>query len=367
MKLLELAEMFDHQEAVVFLTGTETPALTSSSIAASPDGSASLNQLEQALDSIEMLIKSEDVLNERKCDEISEDHRIVEEEVWQGKVEWQQKECWTDPQINHLMDCSVFAIRRKGLLDVCGDGWSKTLMMQLIPEWILPKMVECENFKITTKNVKFLFKECKSLELLTNLMCESNSRDEFQSVACLVHFHENFARNILLLLYNKQTKSFIGFIPENQKEYEERFRTVIMEHEMNSIMGWKLEQAAGPSQQKNKSKMLSVGSVKKEVPNIKTEHKKKKTKAENPKKDQDKSEPAAPDPPAVETDPPEDHKTLCWSCHAPSSIVRLLRCRGCRRARYCDAQCHAADWERHQGYCVDKQKRRKEEKDEKTT
>ena len=64
---------------------------------------------------------------------------------------------------------------------------------------------------------------------------------------------------------------------------------------------------------------------------------------------------------------PEDHKTLCWSCHAPSSTVRLLRCRGCRRARYCDAQCHAADWERHQGYCVDKQQKRENKEKEKNT
>ena len=38
---------------------------------------------------------------------------------------------------------------------------------------------------------------------------------------------------------------------------------------------------------------------------------------------------------------------ICWSCHsADGGPGGLLRCRGCKRARYCDTECEAADWER---------------------
>ena len=56
---------------------------------------------------------------------------------------------------------------------------------------------------------------------------------------------------------------------------------------------------------------------------------------------------------------------ICWSCHAPEvEGVKLARCRGCKRARYCDQQCQAADWERHQGYCVERQTVRQKKEDQ---
>ena len=60
-----------------------------------------------------------------------------------------------------------------------------------------------------------------------------------------------------------------------------------------------------------------------------------------------------------------DGGRICWSCHAPEvESVKLARCRGCKRARYCDEQCQAADWERHQGYCVEKQTARQKKEDQ---
>ena len=56
---------------------------------------------------------------------------------------------------------------------------------------------------------------------------------------------------------------------------------------------------------------------------------------------------------------------ICWSCHsADGGPGGLLRCRGCKRARYCDPECQAADWERHQAYCVQKQAQREASKAE---
>jgi len=57
--------------------------------------------------------------------------------------------------------------------------------------------------------------------------------------------------------------------------------------------------------------------------------------------------------------------TICWSCHsADGGPGGLFRCRGCKRARYCDPECQAADWERHQDYCVQKQAQREASKAE---
>ena len=54
--------------------------------------------------------------------------------------------------------------------------------------------------------------------------------------------------------------------------------------------------------------------------------------------------------------------TVCFSCHAPASKVELARCRGCKRARYCDEECQAADWDRHQDFCVARQAARESRK-----
>ena len=56
---------------------------------------------------------------------------------------------------------------------------------------------------------------------------------------------------------------------------------------------------------------------------------------------------------------------ICWSCHsADGGPGGLLRCRGCKRARYCDTECEAADWERHLDYCVQRQAQREANKAE---
>ena len=56
---------------------------------------------------------------------------------------------------------------------------------------------------------------------------------------------------------------------------------------------------------------------------------------------------------------------ICWNCHAsPAAGAKLLKCQGCRRARYCSAPCHAADWERHGGYCAARQRKRREKQGE---
>ena len=51
---------------------------------------------------------------------------------------------------------------------------------------------------------------------------------------------------------------------------------------------------------------------------------------------------------------------ICWSCekNAETDGVTLLKCYGCRRARYCDVECQSEDWEYHREYCQAIQERR---------
>ena len=58
--------------------------------------------------------------------------------------------------------------------------------------------------------------------------------------------------------------------------------------------------------------------------------------------------------------PPKKKVRVCWSCqrNAETDGVTLLKCYGCRRARYCDVECQSEDWEYHREYCQDVQERR---------
>ena len=49
-------------------------------------------------------------------------------------------------------------------------------------------------------------------------------------------------------------------------------------------------------------------------------------------------------------------RRICWNCHAREN---LLKCSGCKRARYCGQRCQEADWERHGGYCEARQRKRR--------
>ena len=54
--------------------------------------------------------------------------------------------------------------------------------------------------------------------------------------------------------------------------------------------------------------------------------------------------------PAVATR--KDQKKKCWNCHAfESEELELLKCGGCKKARYCDQECQEQDWDRHQEHC----------------
>ena len=48
--------------------------------------------------------------------------------------------------------------------------------------------------------------------------------------------------------------------------------------------------------------------------------------------------------------------TLCWRCSETN--VKLYKCGGCRKARYCSRQCITNDWEEHMNFCIKVQEKR---------
>ena len=46
----------------------------------------------------------------------------------------------------------------------------------------------------------------------------------------------------------------------------------------------------------------------------------------------------------------KDFNSLCWSCS--ETQVKLYKCGGCHKARYCSEQCISNDWTEHMNYCI---------------
>ena len=49
---------------------------------------------------------------------------------------------------------------------------------------------------------------------------------------------------------------------------------------------------------------------------------------------------------------------ICWTCHLPGSS--LLKCSGCKKARYCGETCYREDWGRHREWCGKRRERREQ-------
>ena len=52
---------------------------------------------------------------------------------------------------------------------------------------------------------------------------------------------------------------------------------------------------------------------------------------------------------------------ICWFCHLPGSY--LLKCSGCKKARYCGETCYREDWERHREWCRKKGEKREQRRE----
>ena len=55
------------------------------------------------------------------------------------------------------------------------------------------------------------------------------------------------------------------------------------------------------------------------------------------------------DPNPIAVSEVESDDRICWTCGITASS--LLKCSGCRKARYCGESCQREDWGRHKDWC----------------
>jgi len=54
----------------------------------------------------------------------------------------------------------------------------------------------------------------------------------------------------------------------------------------------------------------------------------------------------------------DDYGSLCWSCSKTKEEVKLYKCGGCKKAKYCTRECIDQDWPIHKNWCLRRQKKR---------
>jgi len=59
----------------------------------------------------------------------------------------------------------------------------------------------------------------------------------------------------------------------------------------------------------------------------------------------------------------ENKSRVCWNCEVDQDEeIKLKKCAGCKRARYCSKECQEKDWSEHKLLCDQLEKERREEK-----
>eukprot|EP00088_Acartia_fossae_P017361 TRINITY_DN19847_c0_g1_i1.p1 TRINITY_DN19847_c0_g1~~TRINITY_DN19847_c0_g1_i1.p1 ORF type:complete len:165 (-),score=32.23 TRINITY_DN19847_c0_g1_i1:304-798(-) len=133
--------------------------------------------------------------------------------IWAGEIEWKKKGA-NEQQIVHNVRCQVSATIKNGEPEVLSDSWRTKLMLQLIPKHVIRNMGG-QYFK-DSKPVSFHPEESESLNLL--------SKEMSSGYAGLVQFGNS--NTVLILLYNKEKKSYHGFIPKDQNSFVERIMNI---------------------------------------------------------------------------------------------------------------------------------------------
>ncbi|XP_064604041.1 mediator of RNA polymerase II transcription subunit 25-like isoform X2 [Liolophura sinensis] len=142
--------------------------------------------------------------------------------VWTGALEWQEKSkvpgLGSSGKLTRSLACTVSIAQ--GEADLNTSKWPNKLIMQLIPHSLLNPL---NDLLRRSQMVSFHFAQT-DLNALKNLY-----KVLFNGFAGFVHFHPITQREVrmLILLYNKKKKMFVGRIPKNQMEFVNGIRQVI--------------------------------------------------------------------------------------------------------------------------------------------
>ena len=158
---------------------------------------------------------------------ISGNNNVVERiSIWRGGMEWKEKIRYSDMRITHSINCSVSTVKNsQGQPEVNSESWPQKLIMQLLPKTIVSKFGGY--YFRNSNSVLFQIQDSEGCVALTNLM--SNG------FAGVVHFTGSCDIKVLILLYSRDKRAYLGFIPRDQFAFVERIRAVLRREKYERI------------------------------------------------------------------------------------------------------------------------------------
>ena len=150
----------------------------------------------------------------------SDNHR----EIWKGELSWKNPKFDSNLGPLHTVVCKVTAqLNDKQETIVRSDNLPKKLTMQMIPK-ILLQQIESKNFHFAP-SVLFHLNQSSYKDSLTQVLS--------QGYAGCVHFQSDKEKpcnvRVLVLLYNPDKNTYVGFIPNEQLQFVDCIRKVMLQ------------------------------------------------------------------------------------------------------------------------------------------
>lgn len=155
------------------------------------------------------------------------------EPIWHGKLLWREnlRPAMNNPnsgqRVERNINLSITTAIENGVPEVVPVNWPSSLVMQTIPISLINRTGK--EFFSNSRTVVFHPNEEESLESLTNLLGNHGGANAATGLAGCVHFSSvpNCDVKVLILLYSREKKVFLGFIPNDQNTFVERIREEI--------------------------------------------------------------------------------------------------------------------------------------------
>lgn len=149
------------------------------------------------------------------------------EVIWTGDLEWIEKEKADQPNSIRQIPCNISANLENGEAEMRANNWPTRLTMQLMPK-SLANNIGAKYFK-DSKTVYLNLTPCEALDDLSEVMGSGYfgcvhftlAPPPPNTVTCNI--------KIMLLLYTPEKQAFLGFIPNNQLDFVDHLRAIILQ------------------------------------------------------------------------------------------------------------------------------------------
>ena len=147
-------------------------------------------------------------------------------DVWNGDLDWRERIRYSSTRVTHSVRCNISSARAaSGGPAVNSEKWPSKLIMQLLPKTIVCKF-GAYYFR-NAHSVLFQIDESEGLRSLTNQMANG--------FAGVVHFSGDCDIKVLILLYSRDKRAYLGFIPHDQLGFVDRIRAVLRREKFERI------------------------------------------------------------------------------------------------------------------------------------